>query len=68
VTIRPRAAAGKARRQLAVDLIDDLVTLDRKIKDINGRRPGLLLCVESGQLSANVPQVHRVGAVVGQGG
>jgi len=36
-TIRPRHAAGKARRQLAVDLIDDLVTLDRKIKDINGR-------------------------------
>ena len=36
-TVRPRAAAGKARRQLAVDLVDDLVTLDRKIKDINGR-------------------------------
>ena len=36
-TVRPRAVAGKARRQLAVDLVDDLVTLDRKIKDINGR-------------------------------
>jgi len=36
-TVRPHAAAGKARRQLAVDLIDDLVTLDRKIKDINKR-------------------------------
>ena len=36
-TIRPRAAAGKARRQIAADLIDDLVTLDGKIKDINGR-------------------------------
>jgi len=36
-TVRPRHAAGKARRQLAVDFLDDLVTLDRKIKDINGR-------------------------------
>ncbi len=36
-TVRPRHAAGKARRQLAVDFLDDLVTFDRKIKDINGR-------------------------------
>jgi transposase len=36
-TVRPRHAAGKARRQLAVDFLDDLVTLDRKIKEINGR-------------------------------
>lgn len=36
-TVRPRHAAGKARRQLAVDFLDDLVTLDRKIKDINAR-------------------------------
>ncbi len=36
-TVRPRHAAGKARRQLAVDFLDDLVILDRKIKDINGR-------------------------------
>jgi len=36
-TVRPRHAAGKARRQLAVDFLDDLVTLDRKTKDINGR-------------------------------
>src|SRR4051812_13667947 len=32
-TVRPRHAAGKARRQLAVDFLDDLVTLDRKIKE-----------------------------------
>ena len=37
VTIWPRAVAGKARRQLSVDLIDDLVTLDRKIRYITGR-------------------------------
>ena len=36
-TVRPRHAAGKARRQLAVDFLDVLVTLDRKIKDINVR-------------------------------
>jgi len=36
-TVRPRHAAGEARRQLAVDFLDDLVTFDRKIKDINGR-------------------------------
>ncbi len=36
-TVRPRHAAGKARRQLAVDFLDDLVTFDRKINDIKGR-------------------------------
>ena len=36
-TVRPRHAAGKAPHQLAVDFLDDLTTLDRKIKDINAR-------------------------------
>ncbi len=36
-SVRPRQAAGKARKQLALDLLDDLVILDRKLKDINGR-------------------------------
>jgi transposase len=36
-TVRPRDIAGKTRRQLAADLIDDVVTLDRKLKDINAR-------------------------------
>jgi transposase len=36
-TVRPRDLPGKARRQLAVDLIDDVVVLDRKIKAIETR-------------------------------
>jgi transposase len=36
-TVRPRDIAGKTRRQLAADLIDDVVVLDRKLKDIVGR-------------------------------
>jgi transposase len=33
-TVRPRDTAGKARRVLAVDYIDDVVVLDRKIKAV----------------------------------
>ena len=36
-TVRPRDAVGKARRQLGVDLIDDVVVLDRKIKAMEAR-------------------------------
>jgi transposase len=36
-TVRPRDVAGKTRRQLAADLIDDVVALDKKLKDITGR-------------------------------
>lgn len=36
-TVRPRDVAGKARRQLAADYIDDVVTLDRKLKTIQAR-------------------------------
>jgi transposase len=36
-TIRPRDVAGRTRRQLAVDLHDDLVALDRKLKDLDKR-------------------------------
>jgi transposase len=36
-TIRPRDVAGRTRRQLAVDLHDDLVGLDRKLKDLDKR-------------------------------
>lgn len=35
--VRPRDVAGKARRQLAVDLIDDVVVFDRKIKAVDER-------------------------------
>jgi len=37
VTVRPRDVAGKARRQLAVDLIDDVSVFDRKIKTVDTR-------------------------------
>jgi len=37
VTVRPRDVAGRARRQLAVDLIDDVSVFDRKIKIIEAR-------------------------------
>jgi transposase len=36
-TVRPRNIAGKARRQLAVDYIDDLTAIDRKLKTIEKR-------------------------------
>jgi len=36
-TVRPRDVAGRTRRQLAVDLIDDLAALDRRIKDVEKR-------------------------------
>jgi transposase len=36
-TVRPRDVAGKARRQLAADYIDDVTTLDRKLKAIEKR-------------------------------
>jgi len=36
-TVRPRDAAGKARRQLAADLIDDVAVLDRKLAAIDKR-------------------------------
>jgi transposase len=36
-TVRPRDVAGKARRQLAADYIDDVATLDRKLKTIQAR-------------------------------
>ena len=36
-TVRPRDIAGRTRRQLAVDLIEDLTSLDRKLKDLDKR-------------------------------
>jgi transposase len=36
-TVRPRDVAGRTRRQLAVDLVDDLTALDRKLKDLDKR-------------------------------
>ena len=36
-TVRPRDIAGKTRRQLAADLIEDLTVLDRKLKDLDKR-------------------------------
>ena len=36
-TVRPRDVAGRTRRQLAADFIDDVAALDRKIKDIEKR-------------------------------
>jgi transposase len=36
-TVRPRDVAGRARRQLAADYIDDVSVLDRKLKTIGAR-------------------------------
>ena len=36
-TVRPRDVAGKARRQLAADYIDDITILDRKLKALDKR-------------------------------
>ena len=35
--VRPRDVAGRTRRQVAVDLIDDVAVLDRKLKTIEAR-------------------------------
>ena len=34
-TVRPRDIAGRTRRQIAVDLVEDLTGLDRKLKDLD---------------------------------
>jgi transposase len=36
-TVRPRHVAGRTRRQLAADLIEDLTVLDRRLKDLDKR-------------------------------
>jgi transposase len=36
-TVRPRDVAGRTRRQLAVDLVEDLVATDRKLKELDKR-------------------------------
>lgn len=36
-TVRPRDVAGRTRRQLAVDLVEDVTSLDRKLKDLDKR-------------------------------
>jgi transposase len=36
-TVRPRDVAGRTRRQLAADLVEDLVGLDRKLKELDNR-------------------------------
>jgi len=36
-TVRPRHVAGRTRRQLAADLIEDLVALDRRLKELDKR-------------------------------
>jgi len=36
-TVRPRSVAGRTRRQLAADLIEDVSALDRKLKDLDKR-------------------------------
>ena len=36
-TVRPRDVAGRTRRQLAVDLVEDLTAVDRKLKDLDKR-------------------------------
>ena len=43
-TVRPRDIAGRTRRQLAADLIDDVALLDRKLKELDKR---LLAAVEA---------------------
>ena len=36
-TVRPRDVAGRTRRHLAIDLVDDLTAVDRKLKDLDKR-------------------------------
>ena len=57
-TIRPRDVAGRTRRQLAADLLADIVVLDRKLKDSERRLTEAVAVTGSG-----LPDLYGIGPV-----
>jgi transposase len=57
-TVRPRDVAGKARRQLAADYIDDITALDRKLKALKTRITDAVAATGS-----TLPEIVGVGPV-----
>ncbi len=57
-TVRPRDVAGRTRRQLAADFIDDVAALDRKVKDIDNR-----LAEAVAATGTTLPEIVGIGSV-----
>jgi transposase len=57
-TVRPRDVAGRTRRQLAADLLADIVVLDRKLKDSERRLTEAVAVTGSG-----LPDLYGIGPV-----
>ena len=55
-TVRPRDLAGRTRRGLAKDMIDDLAVIDRKIKAVNAELKSLVAASGSGLMD-----LHGIG-------
>jgi transposase len=57
-TVRPRDTAGRTRRQLAAELLADIVVLDRKLKDSDQRLTQAVAATGSG-----LPGLYGIGPV-----
>lgn len=57
-TVRPRDVAGRTRRQLAAELLADIVVLDRKLKDSEKRLTDAVAATGSG-----LPDLYGIGPV-----
>jgi transposase len=57
-TVRPRDVAGRTRRQLAAELLGDIVVLDRKLKDSDQRLRAAVEATGSG-----LPDLYGIGPV-----
>ena len=57
-TVRPRDVAGRTRRQLAVELLADIVRLDRQLKDSDKRLTEAVAATGSG-----LPSLYGIGPV-----
>lgn len=57
-TVRPRDVAGRTRRQLAAELLADIVALDRKLKDSDRRLTEAVAATSSG-----LPDLYGIGPV-----
>jgi transposase len=57
-TVRPRDVAGRTRRQLAAELLADIVVLDRKLKDSDQRLTEAITATGS-----NLPNLFGIGPV-----
>ena len=67
-TVRPRDVAGRTRRQLAVDPVDDVVALDRKLKDLDKRLREAVEATGTGLLEVKGVGVATAAMVLGEVG